>query len=145
MISPSLIVFNVFLFSIRTTHLLYKVLSSSDLKHITSFWLLILFFIDLVFICMKSFIYKKYANANGKYRFSKHANAIDISITGSCGRGKFRRRRLICRGRSRRCKHIHRRRGRWPAPSVEEEVDSSMFFFQSKLLIYCIGFFHHQI
>ena len=24
-------------------------------------------------------------------------------------------------------------------------IESSMFFFQSKLLIYCVGFFYHQI
>ena len=47
----------------------------------TSFWLLILFFIDLLFICsLGSAICKKYANANGKD--SKYTNAIDIIITG---------------------------------------------------------------
>ena len=45
-----------------------------------SFWWLILFFIDLFFICsLRSFICKKYANANGKD--SNYTNAIDISIT----------------------------------------------------------------
>ena len=47
----------------------------------TSFWWLILFFIDLFFICsLRSVICKKYANANGKD--SKYTNTIDISITG---------------------------------------------------------------
>ena len=44
---------------------------------------------------------KKYANTNGKN--SKNTNAIDISITGSCGRGRCRRHRVIQRGRGRRC------------------------------------------
>ena len=73
-------VFNVFL-PIKAAHLLHRVFSSSDLMHITSFWWLILFFIDLFFICsLRSVICKKYANANGKD--SKYTNTIDISITG---------------------------------------------------------------
>ena len=68
-------VFNFFL-PIKTSHLLYRFFSSSDLKHMTSFWWLILFFIDKFF--RKSVICKKYTNTNGKDR--KHTNAIDISI-----------------------------------------------------------------
>ena len=45
----------------------------------TTFWLLILFFIDEFFIfSLRRVIYKKYRNANGKD--SKYTNAIDISI-----------------------------------------------------------------
>ena len=52
----------------------------------TSFWWLILFFIDLFFICsLGSVICKKYENPHGKD--SKHTNTIDISITGSSGSG----------------------------------------------------------
>ena len=47
----------------------------------TSFWWLILFFIDD--FRLKSVICKKYTNANGKD--SKYTNAIDISIIWSCG------------------------------------------------------------
>ena len=79
MIIPSLIESSLFFFPIRTTHLLYKVFSSSDLKHIRSFWWLLLFFIDLFFICsLGSVTCKKYANVYGKD--SKYTNAIDISI-----------------------------------------------------------------
>ena len=72
-------VFNVFL-PIKAAHLLHRVFSSSDLMHITSFWWLILFFIDLFFICsLRSVICKKYTN-HGKD--SKYTNELDISITG---------------------------------------------------------------
>ena len=65
-------VFNVFLL-IKTTHLLYRAFSSSDLKHITSFWFNGFFMLScLLAVC------KKYANAYGKD--SKYTNAIDISI-----------------------------------------------------------------
>ena len=51
--------------------------SSSDLKHMTLFWWLILFCIDLLFICnLGSVIFKKYTNAYGKD--SQYASAIDI-------------------------------------------------------------------
>ena len=81
---PSLIKSSMFFFPVRTTHLLYRVFSSSYLKHMTSFWWLILFFIDLVFICsLGSVICKKYENPHDKDR--KHTNTIDISITGSSG------------------------------------------------------------
>ena len=49
------------------------------LKHMMSFWWLIVFFIDRFFIFrLKSVICKKCNNAYGKDR--KHTNAIDISI-----------------------------------------------------------------
>ena len=51
----------------------------------TSFWWLILFFIDRFFIFRKSVKCKKYKNANGKVR--KYTNAIDIGIIWSCGDG----------------------------------------------------------
>ena len=52
----------------------------------TSFWWLILFFINLFVICsLRSVICKKYTNGYGKD--SKYTNAIDIRITGSCGGG----------------------------------------------------------
>ena len=58
-------VFNAFLLPVKTTHLLYSIFSSSDLKHMMSFWWL--FFIDLLFICgLGSVIWKKYTNTNGK-------------------------------------------------------------------------------
>ena len=45
----------------------------------TSFWWLILFFIDLFFICsLGTLTCKKYANNNDKDR--KYTNTIDISI-----------------------------------------------------------------
>ena len=45
----------------------------------TSFWWLILFFIDEFFIFrLESLIFKKYTNANGKGR--KYTNAMYISI-----------------------------------------------------------------
>ena len=73
---PSLIESSLFLFQSKLLILLYIFL-----KHITSFWWLILFFIDLFFICsLWVVICKKYANANGKD--SKSTNAIDIRITG---------------------------------------------------------------
>ena len=53
----------------------------------TSFWWLILFFIDKFF--RESVICKKYTNTNGKD--SKHTNNIDISIIlfyGGCTGGK---------------------------------------------------------
>ena len=46
-----------------------------------TFWWLILFFIDLIFIySLRSVICKKHANSNDKD--SKYTNAIDIGITG---------------------------------------------------------------
>ena len=52
----------------------------------TTFWLLILFFIDEFFIfSLRRVICKKYRNANGKD--SNYTNAIDISIIWSCGDG----------------------------------------------------------
>ena len=79
MIVPSLIKSPMFFFPVRTTHLLYRVFSSSYLKHMTSVWWLILFFID----SLGSVICKKYENPHDKDR--KHTNTIDISITGSSG------------------------------------------------------------
>ena len=73
--------FNVFL-PIKTTHLLHWVFSSSDLKHMTSFWFKRLFMDH--FSCLLV-VRKKYANTYGKD--SKYTNAIDISITGSFGGG----------------------------------------------------------
>ena len=65
----------LFLFQSKLLILLYIFLMD-----MMSFWWLILFFIDLFFICsLRSFICKKYANANGKD--SNYTNAIDISIT----------------------------------------------------------------
>ena len=88
--------FNVFL-TITVTHLLYR---SSDLKHMTSFWCLILFFIDWFFICsLGSVICKKYANINGKN--GKYTKAIGVSIIWSCDMGGSRRRRVTCIGRGR--------------------------------------------
>ena len=76
MIIPSLIESSVFFFQSKLLVLLHIFL-----KHMTSFWWLILFFIDLFFICrLGSVICKKYTNANGKD--NKYTNAIDISITG---------------------------------------------------------------
>ena len=77
-------VFNVFL-PIKAAHLLHRVFSSSNLMHITSFWWLILFFIDLFFICsLRSVICKKYTNSYGKD--SRYTKVLDISITnGSVG------------------------------------------------------------
>ena len=73
---PSLIESSLFLFQSKLLILLYIFP-----KHITSFWWLILFFIDLFFICsLWVVICKKYTNANGKD--SKSTNAIDIRITG---------------------------------------------------------------
>ena len=53
----------------------------------TSFWWLILFFIDEFFIFrLKSVICKRYTNTDGKD--CKYTNAIDISIIcSSCGGG----------------------------------------------------------
>ena len=49
------------------------------LKHMTSFWWLILFFIDEFFIFrLKGVICKNHRNTNGKD--SKYTNAIDMSI-----------------------------------------------------------------
>ena len=48
---------------------------------------------------------KKYGNAKG--RDSKHVNAIDIST----GRGRCRRRRVICRESGRRRRVISREEG----------------------------------
>ena len=74
MIIPFLIVFSVFL-PIKTTHLLYRVFSSSDLKHMTSFWFNRFFMDDLSCLLV---VCKKCANANGKD--SKYTNAININI-----------------------------------------------------------------
>ena len=77
----------------------------------TSCWWLILFFIDEFFIfSLRSAICKKYTKAYGKD--SKYTDAIDISITGSCGMGRGRRGRVTCRGRGRRGRPIYRGRGR---------------------------------
>ena len=67
---------------IAVTHLVYR---SSDLKHMTSLWWMILFFIGLFFIFRESVVCKKYTNANGKY--SNYTSAINISIISSCGGG----------------------------------------------------------
>ena len=53
---------------------------------------------------------KNYTNAYGKD--SKYTNAIDISITGSCGVGRGRRYRVTFRGRGMRCRPIRSGRGR---------------------------------
>ena len=45
-------------------------------------WLIHLFFV----YSLGSVICKKYTNTNNKY--SKYANVIDVSITGSCGGGR---------------------------------------------------------
>ena len=66
--------FNVFLTSTSYSFIVYFLL-----KYVTSFWWLILFFIDKFFnFSLKSVICKKYTNTNVKDR--KHTNAIDISI-----------------------------------------------------------------
>ena len=80
MISLSLIDSSMFfLKEIKTSHLLYRFFSSSDLKHMTSFWCLIMFSIDKLFIFrLKSVVCKKYTNTDDKD--SKHTNAINISI-----------------------------------------------------------------
>ena len=76
MIIPLLIKSSMFFFQSKLPILLNIVL-----KHMTPFWWLILFFIELFFICsLRSVICKKYANANGKD--SKYTNSIDVSITG---------------------------------------------------------------
>ena len=75
MINPSLRESSMFFFQSKL--LIYYI--GSDLKHMTSFWWLILFVIDKFFIFrLKSVICKKYTNTNGKDR--KYTNAIDISI-----------------------------------------------------------------
>ena len=58
----------------------YYIASSSGLKHMTSFWFNCLFMDG--FPCLLV-LRKKHADAYGKD--SKHANAIHISIIGSCG------------------------------------------------------------
>ena len=55
---------------------------------------------------------QKKKNINSYGKDSKYTDAIDISITGSCGMGRGRRRRLPCRERGRRCRSIRRGRGR---------------------------------
>ena len=105
MISPSLMDSSMFFFQSKL--LIYCI----DLKHMMSFWWLILFFIGLFFIfSLGSVICKKYTNANGKD--SKYTNAIDISITGSCGMGRGKRLRVICRGRDRKRRLVRRGSGR---------------------------------
>ena len=80
MSSPSSIGF--LMFFCQSQSLIYCI----DLKHLTSFWWLILFFIDEIFVFrLKSVIFKKYTNTNGKD--SKYTNAINISIIWSCGGG----------------------------------------------------------
>ena len=80
MIILSLIESSVFFFQSKLLILL-----CIFLKYMTSFWRLILFFIDLFFIrSLRSVICKKYTNANGKD--SKYTNSINIRITsGSVG------------------------------------------------------------
>ena len=94
-----------------------------------SCWWVILFLIDEFFIfSLRSVIYKKYTNANGKD--SKYTNVIDISITGSCGMGTGRRHRVTCRGRGRRRRHIlWERVGSW--------LYSSIFSFTLFIYVSC--------
>ena len=66
--------------TITVAHLLYR---SSDLKHKTTLWLLILFFIGLFFIFREGVVCKKYTNASDKY--SNYTNAINTSIILPCG------------------------------------------------------------
>ena len=62
------------LFLVKTSHLLY-----SFLKHMTSFWWLVLLFIDEFFtFSLRNVIYEKYTNTNGKH--SKDTNTIDIIL-----------------------------------------------------------------
>ena len=106
MINPSLIESSIFFFQSKLA--IYFIFF---LKHITSFWWLILFFIDGFFIfSLGTVICKKYTNTNGKD--SKHTNAIDISIIWFCGMGRGRRRKVTRRRRGRRCSPICRERGR---------------------------------
>ena len=104
-LSPSLIESSMFFFSF-----MYRAFSPSYLNHITSFSCfnrLLLFFVDLFFICsLKGFlvICKKYTSTNRKN--SNYTNTVDVSITRSCGkvirRKRGRRCRVICRGRGRK-------------------------------------------
>ena len=89
MTSPSLIESSVFSSSSSLASSLmlswsqlfvYYIGSSSGLKHMTSFWFNCLFMDG--FPCLLV-VRKKHADAYGKD--SKHANAIHISIIGSCG------------------------------------------------------------
>ena len=89
MISPSLIESSMFSSSSSLVSSLmlswsqlfvYYIASSSGLKHMTSFWFNCLFMDG--FPCLLV-LRKKHADAYGKD--SKHANAIHISIIGSCG------------------------------------------------------------
>ena len=105
-------VLNVFL--TITVNLLYRVFSSSDLKHITSFWFNGLFMDDLPCLLV---VRKKYTNSYGKD--SKYTNAVDISITGSCGRERCRRCRVILRWRGRRRRVMSREKvGSWLSFSI---------------------------
>ena len=71
-------VFNGFFFQSKLLIYCIRFFIISDLKHITSFWWLTLFFIDKFFIFrLKSVICKKYTNTDDKD--SKYTNAIDIS------------------------------------------------------------------
>ena len=89
MISPSLIESSMFSSSSSLVSSLmlswsqlfvYYIASSSGLKHMTSFWFNCLFMDG--FPCLLV-LRKKHADAYGKD--SKHANAMHISIIGSCG------------------------------------------------------------
>ena len=105
MISPILMDSSVFFFQSKL--LIYCI----GLKHMTSFWWLILFFVGLFLIfSLGIVICKKYTNTNGKD--SKYTNTIDISINGSHGMGRGKRLRVICRGRGRKRRPIRRGRGR---------------------------------
>ena len=106
MISPSVIESSMLFFKSKLLILFYIFLT-----HTRSFWRLILFFINLLFICsLGSVICKKYVSAYGKD--NNYANAIDISITRSCGRERCRRCRVIRRETGRRRRVTRRRRGR---------------------------------
>ena len=69
MTNPSLIESSTFFFNQSYSFIVYF------LKHVTSFWWLIFFFIDK-FFRLGSVVCKKYTNANGND--SKDTNAIDI-------------------------------------------------------------------
>ena len=68
--TPSLLFLTIF----TVTHLFIRIF----LKHRTSFWLLILFFIEEEFFRLVSVTWKKFKNTIGKDR--KFTNAIDFSI-----------------------------------------------------------------
>ena len=98
------------------------------LKHRTSFWWLILFFIDSFFIFrLKSVICKKYTNTNGKD--SKYTNVIDISIIRYCSMGRGRRHRITRRRRRRRHRPI--RRGRGSQLAIFSIFSSTLFMYVS--------------